>query len=1207
MTALEYLNSEDTPNSDKPASAMDYLNAEEPPKAIPTWRGVAAAHMLQSPSLSDDVSKLETGVETGLTGLANKGISAYNILKRSSPEMQRMTGSTNDVAPLTPGQSLLPENAWRAVKNVVPQLLDAVTGSGKSNPQAVDREMDALAEMGAAPDEASVKAGIPDTAAAKGITDAAVNVGKGFTTLSGLATLPLFEFKAGRAALLGLQALHTPGEVKKAYGVLSDDKATPQQKWAAGGEAFANLAMTGALALGVTEESFKSTHTPEEAAKIITGKDLNMPEGAQPPKESIPATESQVAPATVEEAPNNPGGAQEDLLPEVQAESKANNAPTAGWGDTAQALMKQIDDEKAAESAKVDEPSPVEQPKTPAKPIVDQPVNKTETHPQRYKIGKSPQTHVEVDRPVATTLEKSLGEQPVTIKNEKTGEIQVVRQSDLTEVKTPASKAAQPKENLDDQLRAAKLDPSVFKTIAQKKDALKRQLAKEATMLGPGAAGATGEIEEGQAPGTANQATTGPSSRVLEKRRLEGSAAPIESGQGISPAESVERGRDLLNKGTNPETVMQNFEKTGRFNAEDLSVARAHEERLYSDLIHAWRTYGRNSDQFEAAFDRNEAWQRRAKRMSTEWHAKGQAQQGEVNIDTGTFVGLRKAFREATDYDKDFTPKQAKQADDIAKGVEKVQKDAVDASKKLNENLAQSSSIKDTPQTEDSKAVWKQVKSHIDKGDEDFDTIRNNVATELGMPVSKVTKILSENKTTRRLADDAWRKQQTARRMKQQAKIWVNAQAQPWILQLPKAILREAFNLKVLGHVSVGLGTHAPMVFFQPKYWGEYFKNYGNMWKMGLPTERAKAVHEMMMQDLQRRPNWTTARRGGLENDPFSYNEYQLSGLIEKLLPNLVHGGNRAYDALKLLRQDMFDRQWNKLPDSLQSPEMASSISDSVNHVTGIVKKSPFGKVSGALFAPRLLASRFAWAFGDPARAAITGAKTLSDIVRKGDTATEAEKSFAINQVREKGTVIATMGAMLAANAAILALSNSKQKVNFTDPTRSDWLKFKAAGMDISYGNAMLTTLRLPVREAAILWHNTIFASQSSHRFEAADRATADAIFEYIRNQLNPALGDIADIGFQNDAQGRPLPWNKQQVPPAYLRRRGVAKAYTWPEWVRDTTMPISLEEPVKQIFNDYGMPKDQAEKWTKIIGTAIFMGGTGGRISEDGYKDSHK
>jgi hypothetical protein len=46
--------------------------------------------------------------------------------------------------------------------------------------------------------------------------------------------------------------------------------------------------------------------------------------------------------------------------------------------------------------------------------------------------------------------------------------------------------------------------------------------------------------------------------------------------------------------------------------------------------------------------------------------------------------------------------------------------------------------------------------------------------------------------------------------------------------------------------------------------------------------------------------------------------------------------------------------------------------------------------------------------------------------------------------------------------------------------------------------------------------------------------------------------------------------------------------------------MPIPLEESVKQVFNDYGMPKDQADKWTKIIGTAIFMGGTGGRVSED-------
>ena len=227
----------------------------------------------------------------------------------------------------------------------------------------------------------------------------------------------------------------------------------------------------------------------------------------------------------------------------------------------------------------------------------------------------------------------------------------------------------------------------------------------------------------------------------------------------------------------------------------------------------------------------------------------------------------------------------------------------------------------------------------------------------------------------------------------------------------------------------------------------------------------------------------------------------------------------------------------------------------------------------------------------------------LTDIVKGTKEVTPEEKAFAIKQVRQKATIVATMASMLAANQAILSAAGSKQKINFTDPTRSDWLKFKAFGLDISFGNAMLTTLRLPFREAAILLNNTKFAT-GKKRSESADRGTYDAIGEYVRNQLNPAVGDAVSLAFQNDAQGRPLPWSRQKVP-KYLQKEGITEPYTWGEWVRDASMPIALEESVKQVFNDNGMPKDESEKWTKILSTAIYMGGTGGRISEDGYQDS--
>lgn len=1323
-TALEFLQEAPTEES---VSARDFLGIPKPkddfqtdftpPPAVQRPPGEQPSTPATGiPSLPGMATALEGGVEKGLTWTANELIKAKNLLTRGEQQAFPPT------PPLVPGQSLVPKSISQPLRELAPRALDAITFSGKSDPAIIEQRMHRLGMEDTPENRDIARQGIPNTPAATGISQAAGNVAKGFTSLSGLATLPLFEYKAGRSAILALQAIHTPEEIKKAYDVLTDDKATPEQKWDAGGEAFANLAMTGALALHMGVSEFKRTHTPEQAAVQFGGGKADERKPVPPVLEQAKAAGLNLAANEAAKTLEQKGGEQNASENKKAAEVHANVPAQPGQGQV------EVSEQGGGKGVQPPVKEPQAQPEVVLKPTVTD------------DVPRDSDEHV-ADFQKFNDLKKQFS---ALVRGGKMNDAIANIQPEMERIKNRYGGNPPP-------------EPKPAKEVIPGEEEKEK---KEGDVLNPpvvpmeggeavpmGAAGAGEVPTTGQKPG----GTHGVSHETLEQRRLRGEIAPVERGEGIAAEASVERGRQLLQAGSDPEAILSNFEKTGRFSADDLAVARAHGERLAQASKQADAQFGPNSPQAEAAWEADSAWAKRVKKMSTEWHKAGMAQQGETDIDTGTFHGLRRAHEDATG--KDFTPKQRKKAQEVAGGVKKAQdsadaaqqelgtairrktgntdaeKDALaavarqhrenairlaeaekkrelaktdeqrakakieedaakkalaaskktvdaaaerlrkaqveaeakvkvnhqreeerkaadaaleaankqrrDAAVKLAEaekkrQIAKSDAEKKAAEAERKAAqklvdlttkrrrdaavkaaqlaakhaanpeipVWNKVREYLDKGEQDFETIRNNVAKDLGMSPKEVTKILGKDPTTKRLADDAWRKQQEVRRVKQQAKLWLLAQAQPWILKLPLAVLREAFNLKVIGHVAVGLGTHAPAVLFQPKYWGEYFRNYGNMWRMGLPTEQAKATHEMMMQDLQRRPNWTVARGVGLENDPFQANEYQLTGLVERLLPNLVRGGNRAYDALKLLRQDMFDKQWNVLPKTMQTREMAAGLADSINHVTGIVKKSPFGKASNVLFAPRLLASRFAWAFGDPARAAITGAKTLTDIVKGERETTPEEKAFAINQVREKATVVATMGAMLAANAAILAMSGSKQKINFTDPTRSDWLKFKAAGLDISFGNAMLTTLRLPVREAAILLNNTVWA-HGKKGFEGADRGTYEAIGEYFRNQLNPAVGDIADVAFQSDAQGRPLPWSRQKVP-AYLQRQGVNKAYTWGEWVRDATMPIALGESVKQVFNDYGVPKDQADKWEKVLATAIFMGGTGGRISED-------
>jgi DNA helicase-2/ATP-dependent DNA helicase PcrA len=64
----------------------------------------------------------------------------------------------------------------------------------------------------------------------------------------------------------------------------------------------------------------------------------------------------------------------------------------------------------------------------------------------------------------------------------------------------------------------------------------------------------------------------------------------VPAGKGIAAEDSVERGRDLIAQGGDPEESLSNFEKTKRLNAEDMAITRA-KERL-------WITYANSRYRF---------------------------------------------------------------------------------------------------------------------------------------------------------------------------------------------------------------------------------------------------------------------------------------------------------------------------------------------------------------------------------------------------------------------------------------------------------------------------------------------------------------------------------------------------------------------------------------------------------------------------------
>ncbi|HTQ49255.1 MAG TPA: hypothetical protein VMJ12_00995, partial [Candidatus Acidoferrales bacterium] len=814
-------------------------------------------------------------------------------------------------------------------------------------------------------------------------------------------------------------------------------------------------------------------------------------------------------------------------------------------------------------------------------------------------------------------------------------------------------------------------EPIVDQTVKKKEES-----ALEPIPAGPGAATRPDLVPGGPdlpvEPG--NPDTYGVAERVRKEREAAGQTAPTQPGQGISAPDSVEHGRQLLDSGVDPEKVMSDFEKTKRLSADDMAVVRAHGEALAKAARNIEEKFGTNSPEYKVAWDALSAWDKRSKTMQTEWHKTGQAQQGETDIDTGSFTGLQRAHKELTG--DDFTPKQAVQAKRVVKKV-KAAKDTESAAKKqlfdhLNKEnpprnpkqvdaekralAAASKTVRDAAvrladaetkrqvadkvrqmaaekladaqknaglkardktvrdaavraakaeekaaikaadlakraaetarkaeadakaavekfhrdaaaraakaereaMADPQRTVWNKVRDYIEQGVDDFDDIRNKVATDLGMKAEQVTRLITQAKQSKRLADDVWQKQLMARRVQEQARRWLTAQSVPGYQRALSAIPRILFGLKVGFHGTVALGTHAPMVAFQPRFWSNYVRDFGKMYRM----VGSRAYYERQVQDLVRRPNYITARRAGLVNDPFTYEDYN-SPDTAAYFGGLSGMGNRGYAILKVLRQDMFDQMWNQLPRTAQIPEVAQAVADGLNHATGVVKgMAPKGS-NLALFAPRLMASRAMWLAGDPVKAA--------DTFLRWNTATEGEKTFALNQVKEKAWVLGTAYALLNLNQGILSATGSKQKINFTDPMKSDFMKFKVAGMNLAYGNAMLTMARLPFR----LFQIRASSGGKTRNLIYPDEDVYSVLGEYARSQMSPFASLVADLWFRSDWMRRQLPGSNRPMP-ARLRKQGI-KPYTWPEFLSEQFLPIPAEEAVREVWqHGLGMSPQQ-------------------------------
>lgn len=152
------------------------------------------------------------------------------------------------------------------------------------------------------------------------------------------------------------------------------------------------------------------------------------------------------------------------------------------------------------------------------------------------------------------------------------------------------------------------------------------------------------------------------------------------SGHGWTGKEALDRGNELLSQGIDPNEMI-----TSDLPLHDkVAIAQAHANRLGKETNIAGDTFGLNSKEYSEAAQKESDYLKDVKHLSTLSHLAFAAHQGQVDVDTGSWTGLVRAFEE----------KAGRKATNAE--VEKLKQAAIDSKKATDElNIEYQNKIKE--------------------------------------------------------------------------------------------------------------------------------------------------------------------------------------------------------------------------------------------------------------------------------------------------------------------------------------------------------------------------------------------------------------------------------------------------------------------------------------------------------------------------------
>jgi hypothetical protein len=483
-------------------------------------------------------------------------------------------------------------------------------------------------------------------------------------------------------------------------------------------------------------------------------------------------------------------------------------------------------------------------------------------------------------------------------------------------------------------------------------------------------------------------------------------------------------------------------------------------------------------------------------------------------------------------------------------------------------------------------AMWKWVKENAIVHGTPIEQVHEMVNNHFFGGTAKpgwINEFLAARKTPfKRASDAAWTAQANRRNIQQQAKRLVSGQNANILERATKLVIAGPRYVSLGGgvHSVVFPGTHAGALMLNPLRWKAFARLVVNTWK-NLSPAHAEILRDTMARD----PNFALAWRNGFD---FKTHGAETGGgsASARTWGALVESRFRIWDAA--MKRHIESGKYSVADIDSIAKELAVWANHATGSGEGPITAHP--AISSAFFGPKLAQSYWNRLIGDPLKTVGTWTNW--------NRATAGEKVVAMQRLQGAVTAALTYSGMLAANQQLLATTGQKDQINWTDPSKSDWLAFKGWGFRWGLPGAMHSEINLIgqiIAAQSMKPEQLVAVGIPVPRGKIAESKLLDLRKLYVERQLGgyaqskatPLLGLEEELRTGHDFMGRPLPWVTEKQTPKEAQKH---PPVSWGEYAWSHA-PIPLSGAAKYVYEQLrkaGASVTDASMWIR----AAMVGG---------------